>query len=306
MNLHSTSRRAIGLLLLAPAILLAASDGTKVVTRRGTATVTLDDVDAYVELIPPAQRAEFVDSGKRVETMLQNLLMAQQLANEQRELEKSKGVDPLLAARLRFVENEARAQYHLAKLREQAPKVDAAALAREAYAAAPEKFRAPETFDLRHVLIKTSDRPEPEARALIDKVHAEAVAHPERFAELAKRYSEDQSNNANGGLLERVAAATLTPAFAEAAQALAEPGQVSPVVQTPYGLHVIQLVARHPGAQRSFDSVQAELEAQVTAEAAGRWAQREIERLQNIPAQTDDTVANSIRTRYGTTAAKAP
>ena len=123
MNLHHTSRRAIGLLLLAPAILLAASDGTQVVTRRGTATVTLDDVDAYVEVIPPAQRAEFVDSGKRVETMLQNLLMAQQLANEQRELEKSKGVDPLLAARLRFVENEARAQYHLAKLREQAPKV---------------------------------------------------------------------------------------------------------------------------------------------------------------------------------------
>ena len=102
MNLHPASRRAIGLLLLAPAILLAASDGTKVVTRRGTATVTLDDVDAYVEVIPPAQRAEFVDSGKRVETMLQNLLMAQQLASEQRELEKAKGVDPLLAARLRF------------------------------------------------------------------------------------------------------------------------------------------------------------------------------------------------------------
>ena len=152
MNLHPASRRAIGLLLLAPAILLAASDGTKVVTRRGTATVTLDDVDAYVEVIPPAQRAEFVDSGKRVETMLQNLLMAQQLASEQRELEKAKGVDPLLAARLRFVENEARAQYHLAKLREQAPKVDAAALAREAYAATPEKFRAPDTYDLRHVL----------------------------------------------------------------------------------------------------------------------------------------------------------
>ena len=185
--------------------------------------------------------------------------------------------------------------------------MDAAALAREAYAAAPEKFRAPDTFDLRHVLIKTTDRAEPEARALIDKVHAEAVAHPDRFAELAKRYSEDQSNSANGGILRGRRCRDPDPGLRRG-RAGARPrlAQISPVVQTPYGLHVIQLVARQPGAQRSFESVQAELEAQVAAEAAGRWAQREIERLQNIPAQTDDTVANSIRTRYGTTATDTP
>jgi peptidyl-prolyl cis-trans isomerase C len=287
------------LLLIAPMALPAADDGAKVVTRRGTATVTLSDVDAYVGAIPQEQRAGFVDSEERVEKMLENLLLAEQLANSQRESEKAKGVDPLLTARLRFVENEARAQYYLASMRADAPKVDVRALAREAYAAAPEQYRLPDTFDLRHVLIKTGDRPEAAARELVDTVHAQALAHPDQFAELAKRYSEDQGNSANGGLIEGVALATLTPDFAAAAQALTRPGEISPVVQTPYGLHVIELVARHPGQARSFESVQAELEAKVAADAAGRWAQHEIQGLQNIPAQTDDAVANTIRTRYG-------
>jgi peptidyl-prolyl cis-trans isomerase C len=306
MTSHPTPRLAPILLLLIPTLLIAAADGAKVVTKRGTAAVTLGDVDAYIEVIPTEQRAGFVDSGERVEKMLENLLLAEQLANSQREVEKAKGVDPLLTARLRFVENEARAQYYLATMRADAPKVDAKALAREAYAAAPEQFRLPDTFDLRHVLVKTGDRPEAAARELIDKVHADALAHPDQFAELAKKYSEDQSNREQGGLLEGVDLATLTPAFAAAAQALSRPGEVSPVVQTPYGLHVIQLVERHPGKERSFESVQKELEAKVSADAAGRWAQREIERLQNIPAQTDDAVANSIRTRYGEPVAKTP
>jgi peptidyl-prolyl cis-trans isomerase C len=306
MTSHLYSRRAPILLLLVPATLFAAADGAKVVTKRGTATVTLGDVDAYVEVIPTEQRAGFVDSGERVEKMLENLLLSEQLANSQREAEKAKGVDPLLTARLRFVENEARAQYYLATMRADAPRVDAKALAREAYALAPEQFRLPDTFDLRHVLVKTGDRSEPAARELIDQVHADAVAHPDQFAELAKKYSEDQSNRDKGGLLAGVDLATLTPNFAAAAQALTRPGEISPVVQTPFGLHVIQLAERHPGKERSFESVQAELEAKVMAEAAGRWAQREIERLQNIPAQTDDAVANSIRTRYGGPVANTP
>lgn len=302
-----TPGRALGLLLLAPAILLAASDASQVVTRRGTATVRLIDVDAYVEQMPREQRSQFVIDADRVEKMLDNLLLAEQLANEQRELEKSKGLDPLLAARLRFVENEARAQFYLARIREEAPKVDVAALAREKYTAAPERFRAPDTLDLRHVLIKLTDRSEQDALALAEKVRADALAHPDQFADLARRYSEDQTTAPNGGLLADVTAATLTPKFAEAALALTTPGQISPVVQTPYGMHVIQLVARQPGQQRSFDEVKAELEEQVAAEAAGRWAQEKIEKLRNTPVETDDAVASSIRNRYDEPAApKAP
>lgn len=290
-------------LLLVPALLLAASDGDKVVTRRGNATVTLADVDAYVDQIPADQRAQFVIDRKRAEKMLDNLLLAEQLADEQRAAEEGKGTDPLLAARLRFVENEARAQFYLARIRDEAPPVDAALLAREAYTASPEKFVAPETRELRHVLVKTTARSEPQARALIDKVRAEALAGPERFADLAKEYSEDSSTAANGGLLPATTAAALSPKFAEAAFALAKPGEISPVIQTEFGLHIVQLVAVHPGKQLGFDEVRVPLEEQVRAEAAGRFAQQLIEKLRNIPAQTDDAVANSIRTRYDDLAA---
>lgn len=302
----AASRAFFRAFLCLPLAVLAAGDGDTVVTRRGTATVTLADVDAYLEQIPAEQRAGFVADRDRAEKMLENLLLAEQLANEQREVEKAKGADPLLAARLRFVENEARAQYHIAHMRALAPTIDVKTLAREAYVASPEKYRLPDTFDLRHVLVKTGDRPEAAARELIEKVHAEAMARPDRFAELALEYSDDQGSRAQGGLLEGVDLASLAPSFAAAARSLTRPGEVSPVVQTDFGLHVIQLVAIHPGKVRDFESVRAEIEAKVAADAAGRWAQQEIERLQNIPAQTDDTVANSIRTRYGEAKIQTP
>jgi len=74
---------------------------------------------------------------------------------------------------------------------------------------------------------------------LARKVAAEAAAHPERFSELARKYSEDVTTQATGGSFGGVPAATLYfhPQILDALAAL-PPGGVSDVVSTNAGYHI--------------------------------------------------------------------
>ena len=66
------------------------------------------------------------------------------------------------------------------------------------------------------------------------------------FAELARNYSDDKQTAMNGGVLPWFTATEMVPEFAEAALKLKNNGDVSPVVRTPYGLHLIKLLDRQP------------------------------------------------------------
>ncbi|OGB68718.1 MAG: hypothetical protein A2Y94_07010 [Caldithrix sp. RBG_13_44_9] len=65
----------------------------------------------------------------------------------------------------------------------------------------------------------------------------------ENFADLARKYSEDPGSAANGGTLGFVSRGTLVKEFEEVAFGL-EPGQISDIVQTQFGFHIIQLIER--------------------------------------------------------------
>ena len=116
------------------------------------------------------------------------------------------------------------------------------------YAANPDKFTRPERMRARHVLIKVeagADAPKREAaRGRIDQVLARA-RKGEDFAALARQYSED-SSAAEGGDLGFFARGQMVPEFDAAAFQL-KPGEVSGVVTTIYGFHVIKAEERDAG-----------------------------------------------------------
>jgi peptidyl-prolyl cis-trans isomerase SurA len=64
------------------------------------------------------------------------------------------------------------------------------------------------------------------------------------FATLAKLYSEDDGTRVNGGELGMTGRGMLVPEFATAAFNLTDPKKVSPIVETEYGYHIIQLIER--------------------------------------------------------------
>ncbi|HVG19666.1 MAG TPA: peptidylprolyl isomerase [Blastocatellia bacterium] len=94
------------------------------------------------------------------------------------------------------------------------------------------------------------------------------------FAALARENSDDPGSRDRGGDLGLFTRSTHTAKFDEAAFAL-KPGQVSGLIETEYGYHIIKVAERKPERVRSFDEVRASIEQQVRArklaEHLTRW-----------------------------------
>lgn len=85
-----------------------------------------------------------------------------------------------------------------------------------------------------------SKRTREQARARAIEIAMEAHREPAKFAELAKRKSDDEVTKARGGSLGTWSAAITPPEFLDAFQGM-KPGDVSRVVETPLGFHVLML-----------------------------------------------------------------
>lgn len=87
---------------------------------------------------------------------------------------------------------------------------------------------------------------ESEKQEIVDKLEAirKRVLSGEKFSTLAVLYSEDPGSSKNGGELGFVGRTDLVPEFAGAAFKLKEPNEISRVVETEYGYHIIQLIER--------------------------------------------------------------
>ena len=122
------------------------------------------------------------------------------------------------------------------------------------YTEHPNDFQRAEQVHARHILIKADPAADEQTRSIArmkaDQVHQRAV-NGEDFATLAKELSED-ANATQGGDLGFFEKERMVPAFAEAAFAL-QPGQISPVVETQFGYHVIKVEERRPAGPVPLD-----------------------------------------------------
>jgi peptidyl-prolyl cis-trans isomerase C len=139
-------------------------------------------------------------------------------------------------------------------------------LAREYYLVHPAEFAAEGKRALSHILIGLKGRTEAEAMALAEDVAQQIAEEPARFQALARRHSDDPGSRAKGGGLGWVKRKTLVKPFAEAAFGLAKVGQISPVVKSRFGYHIIRLDGLPSGEALTFDQVKASIYPRVTAE----------------------------------------
>ncbi len=170
----------------------------------------------------------------------QGLTFDQYRAQLQEQIEKLKLVSMEVRAKVQVTESEMR-DYYTANLA---------------------KYSEEESYRARHIFFKTGPKASPDeiqrSRATALSVLADAKAGKD-FAELAKRFSEDPAARKDGGDLGSFKKGDMQPELEKTILAL-KPGEVSELVSTPIGFHIIKLEARVPGSTKPFESVKADIE----------------------------------------------
>ncbi len=157
----------------------------------------------------------------------------------------------------------------------------------------PEKIQLPEKRNARHILVmspKGADQATAEAaKAKIESLLAQ-IKQGADFAELAKANSEDPGSADRGGELGFFQRGDMVPEFEAAAFALTKAGDLSEVVKTSYGYHLLQLVAVEATKTPSFVEVKELLAQELKYELALKEYNTKLEQLKTLTFEQDDSL----------------
>ncbi len=149
------------------------------------------------------------------------------------------------------------------------------------YDANPQAYRQQEQVKARHILFMTREGgPEADQRAhaRADSLLAAIRKDGGDFAELAKRFSQEPGAATGGGDLGWFGRGRMVKEFEDAVFAL-QPGQVSAVVHTQFGYHIIKVEDRKAPGMKPYDDVHAEIRQQLAQARADSSARRAAEAL---------------------------
>lgn len=151
-----------------------------------------------------------------------------------------------------------------------------------------------------HILIKPQKPGDPASEAQAKKKAEKVLAilkiknTRENFSKLAKQYSEDQGNKHRGGDLSYFHRKTMVPEFSQAAFALKTIGELSEVIKTPYGYHIIRLT----GQQRGLDFFRPRIKRQLVQQKQKEAADKLLTKLRSQASVKifDDALMKAKRT----------
>jgi peptidyl-prolyl cis-trans isomerase D len=139
-----------------------------------------------------------------------------------------------------------------------------------AYQSRADRYKDGETRRASHILIRAAkDAPEAEAKAAkakADELLAQVKKAPADFAKIAKQNSQDPGSAEKGGDLDWFGRGAMVKAFEDTAFTLKE-GQVSDVVRSDFGFHIIRLAGVRAERSKPFEEVKADLLAELKREA---------------------------------------
>jgi len=144
-----------------------------------------------------------------------------------------------------------------------------------------------------HILIK-ADKNAPaadkaKAKAKAEELMAQARKNPAGFAELAKKNSQDEGSAPNGGDLDWFGRGAMTKPFEDAVFAMKQ-GEISNVVESEFGYHVIALTGVRGGAKKTFEEVKGEIEEEVRKQLAQKRYAELAEQFSNMVYENPDSL----------------
>jgi peptidyl-prolyl cis-trans isomerase D len=135
---------------------------------------------------------------------------------------------------------------------------------RQMYSTSMDNFRMPERVKVRHILLMTQGKSDAEKKQALAKAQdlLKQLRGGADFADLAKKNSQDPGSAQNGGDLGFIVKGQTVPEFEKVAFS-AKPKDISDVVTTQYGYHILQVLEKEPARVKPFDEVKASLADQM-------------------------------------------
>ena len=146
-----------------------------------------------------------------------------------------------------------------------------------------QQYTTPEQVRASHILLETAGKNDADVRKRAEEILKQVKSGAD-FAALAKKVSEDKGSAANGGDLDYFGRGRMVPEFEEVAFKL-PPGQISDLVKSQFGYHIIKVVDKRAGATRPLEEVRAQIQQQLAMQLAD---QQISDRARDLQKRIDD------------------
>ena len=236
-----------------------------VVARIGNKIITVADFNKILTYYDAEQRAMIEKNPQAKPTILWQTVQGMVIAG----LAREKGFDkrPEIKGQLEMITNNFLAFQYLQK--EVISKVKVTEKdAKAYYDKNPDLFKSPEQVKARHILIQVpkeaSDEEKKKQKEKADEV-LKKVKTGEDFTKLAAETSDDPGTKSKGGELGFFSKGSMVPAFEQVAFSL-KPGEVSELVETEFGFHVIKVDEKKEAVSEPFETIKEKVTKQVLRE----------------------------------------
>lgn len=276
-----------------------------VFARQGELVLTNDEIDAAFAQIPELYRGNFIRDGKKVDQLIQNLFRNKLVAADAAKNGYDK--DPIAVSRVKIAGEKEMALAWMEQVLANAPQPDYETLAYERYLANPQDYQTQEMVDVSHILIQSSTRNEVEAREMAEELRTKLLENPELFDEYVMEFSEDPAKSSNKGRYAQSRRGEMVKPFEDMAFSLQEPGEISELVETSYGFHILRLNKQIPPQTIPFDNVKQQIISAARKEFLEDYQTRYIFKLVTEPVQIDEgAVEAMVKRHFGENLEKLP
>ena len=223
--------------------------------------VSSTDIDVETRVLDPQIRARSLANPAAVRELATDLFLRRTLAASPEALQLAER--PEVAQALQLARERVLSDALLQQAQDKALTTPAVIeqVARNAYKAMPERFKHPEQVKVSHILIPgTTPNAKGTAQALRDQLLQGAD-----FASLAKTQSKDPGSASKGGDLGFFSRGRMLKPFEDAAFALQKKGDLSDVIETRFGYHILKLDDKRPPGTQPFEEVKETLEKEAVA-----------------------------------------
>src|SRR6266705_2173871 len=170
---------------------------------------------------------------------------------------------------------------------------------KQQYQANIQQYQVPNRVHVEHILFMTVGKTDAEVEEIKKKAEdvLKQVKKGGKFEDLAKKYSEDPGSKDKGGDLSWITQGQTVPEFEKTAFSLS-PGQVSDLVKTQYGFHIIKVLEKETARTKPFDEVKDSLRAPLLLSQSDKLASDTADKLSAAIRQSNKISLDDLAKQY--------